>query len=174
MSTSNSSYQKSSSSKKRAESSAQLPSVGELERGLSQDIQASYRRLLGSQPQRVICHLFGNCIGIVIEQSVTALEKLLAGQDGDGLVRQVRQKVDDAFREEIFRLVKQRMGVEAKSVLLETSLDSGTTGSLVVLVSLPKVRNVASIPKTDAYRRMSRSNGSEQSNGDEQSNGNSN
>ena len=157
MSKSNSNNQKNLSSAKKAETLSQLPSVGELERGLSQDIQASYRKLLGSQPQRVLCHLFGNCIGIVIEQSVTAIERLLASQDDTDLVRQVRHKIDNTFREEIFRLVKQRVGVEAKSVLLETSLESGTTGSLVVLVSLPQVRNAASIPKTDAYRRMSRS-----------------
>lgn len=141
---------------RRVEDASSLPSVGELERGLSQDIQASYRKLVGCQPKKVLCHLFGNCIGIVIEQSITAVEKLLAEEQDRELVNQVRRKVDDVFRQEIFTLVRQRLGVEASSVLLETSLESGTTGSLVVLVSLPEVRNLASIPKTDIHRRMSR------------------
>lgn len=148
---------------RKVESQSYLPSVGELERGLSQDIQASYRQLIGYQPQKVLCHLFGNCVGIVIEQSVTAIEKLLMDRgDRAALAHQVRRKVDEAFRQEIFVLVKQRLGVEASSVLLETSLETGTTGSLVVLVSLPQVRNLASIPKTDAYRRTNKkaSNGS--------------
>ena len=145
-----------SDSIQKTDTASRLPSVGELERGLSQDIQASYRNLIGSQPQKVLCHLFGNCIGIVIEQSLTAIEKLLAEQEDKSLANQVRRKVDDAFRQEIFTLVKQRLGVEASSVLLETSLESGTTGSIVVLVSLPQVRNLASIPKTDTHRKMKR------------------
>jgi uncharacterized protein YbcI len=70
-------------------------------------------------------------------------------------VGQVRRQIDDAFRQVIFDLVNHRMGVEAKSVLLDTSLESGTTSSIVVLVSLPQVRNAARIPKTNAYRQTS-------------------
>ena len=43
---------------------------GELERQLSQKIQAFYRRQLGHQPSKVTCQLFDSKLAVIIEDSI--------------------------------------------------------------------------------------------------------
>ena len=44
----------------------QLPTRGQLERTLSQRIQAFYRQQLGHQPSKVICQIFESKIAIIL------------------------------------------------------------------------------------------------------------
>ena len=50
---------------------------GEMERSLSQYIQAFYRNQLGCKTRKVSCHILQNKVAIAIENSLTPVEKLL-------------------------------------------------------------------------------------------------
>ncbi|MEL7420881.1 MAG: Na-translocating system protein MpsC family protein, partial [Cyanobacteria bacterium J06555_3] len=48
-----------------------LLTCGQLERNLSQSIQAFYRQHLGHQPSKVTCQFFDSKLAIIIEDSIT-------------------------------------------------------------------------------------------------------
>ena len=54
------------------------PTRGELERTLSQEVRAFYHAQLGHQPSKVTCEFIGDKIAILIENSITQPEQLLA------------------------------------------------------------------------------------------------
>jgi uncharacterized protein YbcI len=47
-----------------------VPSRGEMERSLSQSIQAFYRDRLSCRVGKISCHILGNQVAIVVENSV--------------------------------------------------------------------------------------------------------
>ncbi|MEO0770065.1 MAG: DUF2294 domain-containing protein, partial [Cyanobacteria bacterium J06649_4] len=66
------------------------PTVGQIEREVSQKVQALYKTHLGHQPSKVTCQLFGPKLALVLENSVTQPEKLLAEEGQTDLAEQVR------------------------------------------------------------------------------------
>ena len=59
----------------------QLPTIGQLERALSQSILKLYREELEHHPRKVICKFFNSHLSIVIEDALTAVEKTLVDKD---------------------------------------------------------------------------------------------
>ena len=58
--------------------STEQQTVGQLKRAVSQKMQALYQQYLGHQPSKVTCQLFDEKLAIVLEDSVTQPERLLA------------------------------------------------------------------------------------------------
>jgi len=54
-----------------------LPSIGQLERKISQRICTLYTHLTGFRPQKIICHFFEKEIAISLENFVTPIETTL-------------------------------------------------------------------------------------------------
>ena len=54
-----------------------LPTYGKLERELSQTIYRLYRNELGHSPSKITCKFASNNLVIVIEDSLTTIEKTL-------------------------------------------------------------------------------------------------
>lgn len=133
-----------------------LPTIGELERLLGQSIGSLYRQLTGQQPQRIICHVFANTVGILIEQSTTPVEKLLFNAAQFDLANQVRLCINDAIRQQIKAVAGSEMTVAVEAVLIDSVLGTGHTGIFLMLVDTPNVRNPSAIPKTDANRKSKR------------------
>ncbi len=124
-----------------------LLTCGQLERKLSQRIQAFYRQHLGHQPSKVTCQLFGSKLAIILEDSITSAEQILVDEGKNELAKKVRSNLDDAIQPELKELIKGITQVEVIDILSDATLDTGRTGIIVVLSQTPQVRNPESIPK---------------------------
>ncbi|MGP1386729.1 MAG: DUF2294 domain-containing protein [Thainema sp.] len=123
------------------------PTAGQLERSLSQQIQALYREELGHCPKRIICQLFESKLAIILEGSITQPEKFLANDGQKELAGQVRDRIDEAIRPQLKDLVEEVLGVPVVDILSDATLETERTGLIVVLDEIPTVRNANSIPK---------------------------
>lgn len=117
---------------------------GELERQLSQKIQAFYRRQLGHQPSKVTCQLFDSKLAVIIEDSITNAEQLLVEEGKNDLAEKVRSNLDDAIQPELKQLIEEITKVTVLDMLSDATLVTGRTGIIVVLSDLPDLRNSAS------------------------------
>lgn len=124
-----------------------LLTCGQLERKLSQEIQAFYRQHLGHQPSKVTCQFFGAKLAIILENSITGAEKVLIDEGKSDLAQQVRSNLDGAIQPELKQLIEKVAEVEVLDILSDATLDTGRTGMIVVLSQTPTVRNPESIPK---------------------------
>jgi uncharacterized protein YbcI len=121
---------------------------GQAERMLSQRIQALYRTQLGHQPGKITCQLFDEKLAIVIEDSVTQPEQLLAEEGRVELAEQVRSDLDNAIRPHLKTLIKEVLDVEVLDLLSDATLQTGRTGMIIVLENPPQVRASMSSQKT--------------------------
>lgn len=124
-----------------------LLTCGQLERKLSQEIQAFYRQHLGHQPSKVTCQFFGTKLAIILENSITSAEKILMDEGKSELAQKVRSNLDDAIQPELKQLIETNTEVEVVDILSDATLDTGRTGIIVILSQTPTVRNPESIPK---------------------------
>ncbi len=124
-----------------------LLTCGQLERKLSQEIQAFYRQHLGHQPSKVTCQFFGAKLAIILENSITSAEKVLIDEGKSDLAQQVRSNLDGAIQPELKQLIEKVAEVEVLDILSDATLDTGRTGMIVILSQTPTVRNPESIPK---------------------------
>jgi uncharacterized protein YbcI len=123
------------------------PTRGQLERTLSQGLQALYRCQLGHQPGKVTCQLFDEKLAIIVEDSITPPEQLLANSGQAELAQQVRSDLDKAIQPQIKALIEDVLGVAVVDILSDATLETGRTGIIVVLDITPEVRNPDAIPK---------------------------
>lgn len=120
---------------------------GQLERQLSQKIQAFYRGHLGHQPSKVTCQLFDAKLAVIIEDSITNAEQILVDEGKKDLAEKVRSNLDDAIQPELRILIGEITKVEVIDILSDATLNTGRTGIIAVLSQTPEVRNPESIPK---------------------------
>lgn len=120
--------------------STQITTRGQAERALSQQIQALYREQLGHQPGKITCQLFDEKLAIIIEDSVTQPEQLLAEGGRIDLAEQVREDLDQAIRPQLKLLIQGVLGVNVLDLLSDATLETGRTGMIVVLETPPQVR----------------------------------
>ncbi len=83
------------------------PTRGQLERSLSQRIQAFYRARLGHQPSKVTCQLFDEKLAIILEDTITNAEGLLSEEGQHELAQQVRSNLDDAIEPKLIALIEE-------------------------------------------------------------------
>ncbi|MBD2089985.1 DUF2294 domain-containing protein [Microcoleus sp. FACHB-1515] len=117
---------------------------GQLERTLSQRIEALYRNQLGHRPTKVTCHLFDEKIAIVMEDAVTPPEQLLARNGQEELAEQVRDDLDRVLQPQLCDLIGEVLGVTVKEILSDAKLDTGRTGMIAILESPPLMREANS------------------------------
>jgi len=120
---------------------ASFPTRGQIERTLSQRIQALYRTQLEHQPSRVVCQLFDEKIAIVLEDSITQPEQLLVSSGQEELAEQVRTELDEALQPQLKALIEEVVGVAVIDILSNAKLETGRTATVVILADLPRVRN---------------------------------
>jgi len=123
------------------------PTRGQLERMLSQGIQALYRAQLGHQPSKVTCQLFDEKLAVIVEDSITQPEQLLANSGQAELAEQVRADLDKAIKPQLKALIEEVLGVSVLDILSDATLETGRTGIIAVLDVTPEVRNPDSVPK---------------------------
>lgn len=123
------------------------PTRGQLERTLSQRLQSLYREQLGHQPSKVTCQLFDEKLAIIVENSITPPEQLLADRGQAELAEQVRSELDEAIKPKLKTLLEEVLDVTVLDILSDATLETGRTGIIAVLDITPEVRNPEAIPK---------------------------
>ncbi|AFZ13961.1 Protein of unknown function DUF2294 [Crinalium epipsammum PCC 9333] len=120
------------------------PSVtrGQLERTLSQSIQALYRNELGHQPSKITCQIFDSKIAIILENSLTKPEQLLAENGKEDLAEQVRSDLEEVIQPQIKALIEEIVGISVIDLLSDSKLDTGRSGTIAVLADSPALRNL--------------------------------
>lgn len=132
------------------------PTVGELERCLSQKIQALYGQRLGQSSATVLCHLFGQELVIILENSTTQVERYLSHRGASSLSLEVRGVLDQRLKQEIASLIESILHVSVRGILIDTSAGLQRTGIIAALSNMPDVRNPDALPKTAAYKQARR------------------
>ncbi|MCY7321130.1 MAG: DUF2294 domain-containing protein [Phormidesmis sp. CAN_BIN36] len=113
---------------------------GQLERTLSQRVQALYRTQLGQQPSRVQCQIFDGKVIIVLEDSITKTEQVLVASGQEDLAEQVREDLDKAFDPQLTELIQEVIGIEVVDILTDATLKTGRMGTIAVLADTPQFR----------------------------------
>ncbi len=117
-----------------------LPTRGQLERSLSQRIQALYKSQLGHRVSEVDCQIFDRKIVIVLENAVTQPEQLLANDGKEDLVEEVHSNLKESMQPQLKELIETVVGVSVVDLLSDTTLETERTGMIAVLAEEPKVR----------------------------------
>jgi uncharacterized protein YbcI len=123
------------------------PTRGQLERLLSQKLQALYREQLGHQPGKITCQLFDEKLAIIVENSITPPEQVLANNGQTDLAEQVRTDLEKAIQPQLKALIEEVLGVAVLDLLSDAKLETGRTGIIVILDVTPEVRNPEAVPK---------------------------
>ena len=116
------------------------PTVGQLEREISQKVRALYRNHLGHQPSKVDCHLLGNKLVISLEDVITPIEKLLIEARSSNLVAQLREFIDETIKPKIQEIVEEIFQVNVTNCLYDTAISTGCAGAIVILANPPQTR----------------------------------
>lgn len=116
------------------------PTRGQLERTLSQRIQALYREQLGHQPGKVKCCLVEQQVMIVIEDAITQPEQALVSLGKEELVEQVRFNLHQVLQEQIKELIESVIEIKVMDILCDATLETARTGTIVILESVPQFR----------------------------------
>ncbi len=125
----------------------ELPTYGQLERTLSQRIQALYRTQIGHQPSKVTCQFFDEKLAIVVEDSITSAEELLLTEGKEDLAEEFRSSLGDAIEPRLKNLIEEILSVGVSDLLSDATLTTGRTGIIAILTASPQVRNREAIPK---------------------------
>jgi uncharacterized protein YbcI len=117
------------------------PTRGQIQRTLAQRIQALYREQLGHQPSKVTCQLSDSNLTIILENSITQPEQLLAQTGREKLAQQVRSDLDEAIQPQLKTLIENILNVEVVELLSDATLETGRTGIIALLTDTPNIRN---------------------------------
>lgn len=117
-----------------------IPTRGQIQRTLAQRIQALYRDQLGHQPSKVTCQLSDCNLTIILEDSITQPEQLLAQTGRRELAEQVRSDLDEAIQPQLKKLIEDILNVDVVEILSDATLETGRTGIIALLTDTPNVR----------------------------------
>jgi uncharacterized protein YbcI len=120
---------------------------GQLERELSQKIQAFYRSHLGHKPSKVTSQIFGTKLALIIEDSITSPEQILVEEGKDDLAKKVSSNLRDAIKPDLKKLIEEITKVEVVDMLSDATLETGRTGIIVILNQTPEMRDLETAPK---------------------------
>jgi uncharacterized protein YbcI len=123
------------------------PTRGQIERMLAQRIQAFYREHLGHQPSKVTCQLSEQNVVVLLEDSITQPEKLLAQTGRQELAEQVHSDLDEAIQPKLKQLIEEILHVSVVDLLSDARLETRRTGIIALLTAAPNVRINASSSK---------------------------
>lgn len=78
---------------------------------------------------------------IAIENAISQPEKLLAQNGQEDLALQVRSQLESVLELQLKDLITEILGVEVIDLLSDATLETGRTGTIAILESVPKVRD---------------------------------
>ncbi|MBE9044339.1 DUF2294 domain-containing protein [Pleurocapsales cyanobacterium LEGE 10410] len=119
----------------------ELPTLGQLERDLSQITYKVYREELGHSPSKITCKFFSKKLAIIIEDALPTLEKALMEEKKDNqIVKDLNLAINNIIKSKLKILIKEVLAVEVCDILFDSSLETHHAGAIVILSQLPTVR----------------------------------
>lgn len=123
--------------------SALIPTAGQLQRHLTQQFQRLYREELNHATGKITCQLIDEKLLLVIEDSVTKPEQLLAETGDTALAEQLRDDLAAALRPQIIEIAEQALDRKVVDILTDATLTTGRTGIVIILSAAPDIRPAA-------------------------------
>jgi len=117
-----------------------IPTRGEMERNLSQSVQAFYRNQLGCQTKKVSCHILEDRITIAIMNPITAIEKLLIDANESQFVRDLRDRIDAIVKHNLIPILEAVVNVKVIAMTIDTTVSHNFTGIVALLSQKPNIR----------------------------------
>ena len=117
-----------------------LPTRGQLERQLSQTLQSLYRHKFGHSPSKITCHIFGDKVAIVAEDTVTMVEKVLFENSKLDLASSIRSTISKVFTVEVKQIIADILQVQAVDIIADSTISTGYLGMIVFLDRPPVIR----------------------------------
>ncbi len=115
---------------------------GEMERNLSQSVQAFYRNRLGCRTEKVSCHILGEQVAIAIRNPITPVETLLNVSTDSDFVQDLRDRIDTIIKQDLIDTIEKILGVEVIAMTINTTISSNLTGIVALLSQKPLTREM--------------------------------
>ena len=119
---------------------------GEMERNLSQSIQAFYRNQLGCRTEKINCHILNEQVAIAIKNPVTPIETLLNDSTDNQFVQELRDRIDTIIKQDLMTIIEKILGVEVMAMTINTTISNNLTGIVALLSQRPITREVKRNP----------------------------
>lgn len=123
------------------------PTRGQVERTLTQRIQALYQEQTGKRPEKVTCQPFDEKFAIVIEKIITRSEQLLLASDRLVVAQEFRAQLDAVLKPKLIALIEEVIQVPVITLLNNSDLACDCAGMIAFLEDTPVVRDPQTIPK---------------------------
>lgn len=92
------------------------PTIGQTERLLAQNIRKRYRTVLGHNPKKISCKINGTQLTIIIQETVTQLEKFLLRNKQVPVAHEVRSDLGMAFLPELKATIQECLSVKVLDI----------------------------------------------------------
>ncbi|BAZ13629.1 hypothetical protein NIES4071_54680 [Calothrix sp. NIES-4071] len=131
---------------------------GQLERNLSQKLQAFYHEKLGRRPERITCQFFDEKLAIVLEKVTIPSERLLLESKHPDFAYELRNQLDMQMKPLLQVLLEEILGTGVVTMLINTDLKKDVSGIIAVLSDIPSIRDPESIPKVKKEKVVNSNN----------------
>lgn len=111
---------------------SELPQ-GQLEQSLWQKVRVLYLTQLGHQPNKISCQLVDKTLTIIIEDSITKLEQLLAESGNQGLAKEVRSSIHLTLEPHLKSLIEEVVKIPVLDLLSDSAFATGRTSIVAIL-----------------------------------------
>jgi len=113
--------------------------VKQLEQEIVQSIQDLFGNLLGHQPQQVSCQLVDKTLTVLLEDSITQPEQILADSGKNDLVKQVRSNILVAIESPLRANIEEIVGIPVIDLFSDSTLDTRRTSVVAILAAAPNL-----------------------------------
>jgi uncharacterized protein YbcI len=87
------------------------------EREISRGTVGIYKEYFGRGPTKASATIGDTHVTVILEDALTVVERRLASEGNDETVRSLRQKIQQAMRDELVELVERTVGRKVKCLL---------------------------------------------------------
>lgn len=115
------------------------PTQQEIEETLSKRIRGWYQKKLDHQPSEITVKLFHNHLYIVIDQSLSAAEKLLIEEGDKKIAQLVRWELDEIKKQQLKEIIEEVLTVKVADLLSDATLDTERAGVIAILAEPPEI-----------------------------------
>lgn len=117
-----------------------LATIGQLERSLAQNIRRLYRTQLGRNPGEVVCQLKEQHLTVVVEDSVTAMEKTLILDNQSQVANQFRANLESVLLPQLQTVIEDTLEAKVLDVVGSSMMQTNSTGVFALLDRRPRLR----------------------------------
>lgn len=123
------------------------PTSGQLERTISQQLQAFYREKIGQRPSKAICQIFDDSLVTVLESTIAPAEQTLIEAGQMDLAQTLRSELHRILKPQLKTLVEEITQVPVLAIMMDSEFERGSSTVVAILASIPPVRDLETIPK---------------------------